>query len=269
MFYKTITTMKRVKYKMDFSQKYVVITGAAGKIGSNIAKQFAKRGANLILLDHPSTQKEIELTGSLSEKYGVDIYSYFLDILNIPEIIECMNKLKKDISRIDVLVNSAGVNSFTSAMQVTEDIWDQVIDVNLKGTFFITQQIASWMIHQKKGAIVNIASQHGIVGNLNRAPYCASKAGVINLSRALASEWAKYQIRVNSVSPTFVHDINDELNNNFLTSSKAKREYISRIPLRRYATPTDIVNAVLYLSSDMAQMVTGHNLVVDGGWTAI
>lgn len=254
---------------MDFKEKYVVITGSSGRIGSSLAEEFADKGANLILLDHPDAHKNLKLAQVLNDKYSGNILPYTLDITNPKEIIECMVQLKQSIPQIDILVNNAGTNSFVPAMQVTEEIWDQIIDVNLKGAFFISQQVASWMITKKRGVIVNIASQHGVVGNLNRSPYCASKSGLINLTRALASEWAKYQIRVNSVSPTFVHDINDELNNTYLTSVKAKREYLSKIPLRKYATPMDVVNAVLYLSSGMAKMVTGHNLVVDGGWTAV
>jgi NAD(P)-dependent dehydrogenase (short-subunit alcohol dehydrogenase family) len=254
---------------MDFKGKYVVLTGASGKIGRCLADEFAKRGADLLLIDHPEAKENINLAKRLNDQYSGNIRSCAIDIRNPTYIKESLAELQPDISRVDILVNNAGTNSFSSALQITEENWDQIIDVNLKGAFFMAQEVASWMVPQKSGVIVNIASQHGVVGNKNRAPYCASKAGLINLSRALASEWAGYQIRVNAVSPTFVHDVDDELNHAYLTSSKVKREYLSQIPLRKYATPLDVANAVLYLSSDMAGMVTGHNLVVDGGWTAI
>jgi len=255
---------------MNFAQEYIVITGASGKIGKSLANEFAKKGANLILLDHPNASKSnSDLAQYLDNKYNGDTLSYNLDITNSQEIKECFYHLQSKIPRIDVLINNAGINAFLPAVQITEEVWDQIIDVNLKGAFFVSQQVSSWMISQKKGVIINIASQHGIVGNSNRAPYCASKAGLINLSRALSYEWAKYQIRVNTISPTFVHDINDELNHNHLNSSQSKREFLSKIPLRKYATPIDVANAAVYLSSNMAQMITGHNLVVDGGWTAI
>ncbi|WML46152.1 SDR family oxidoreductase [Neobacillus sp. PS3-40] len=245
----------------------VVITGATGQIGRVIAKEFARRGANLVLIDLYQNSKQLnELTSTISLEYKVQVMPTVIDIRDISAIKDGVESFSVTFPVIDILINNAGVNSLNSALQVTPEIWDQIVDTNLRGTFFMSQAIAPLMIKQKCGSIVNIASQHGIVGSENRAPYCASKAGLINLTNALSIEWAKYGIRVNCVSPTFVQsDKNKEL----LYSLSFKNENLSRIPLRRYAMPIDVANAAIFLSSSENNMITGHNLVVDGGWTSI
>ncbi|QWG69106.1 glucose 1-dehydrogenase [Bacillus mycoides] len=253
---------------LEFKGKCVVITGAAGKIGRRMVEEFAKRGAYLIILDL-NKEALFELKEKLNAIYPHPVITVQVDIRDPEQVKRAFENIRKEVNSVDILINNAGVNNFSPALQITEDIWNNIIDVNLKGAFFVSQQCATAMVAGKGGVIINIASQHGVVGNINRAAYCASKAGLINLTRALSVEWAKFNIRVNSISPTFVHDETDSLNNQYLTSTTIKREFLSKIPLRRYAKPEDVVNATLYLASDMANMITGHNLVIDGGWTAI
>ena len=151
-----------------------------------------------------------------------------------------------------------------SEIVLSEDEWDKVVDINMKGTFLMSQGIAKFMIKNNKGIIINIASQHGEVGNVKRAAYCASKAGIINMSRSLAIEWAKYNIRVNCVSPTFViHDKNES----YLKQPAVSKKLLKSIPLGSYCTPKDVADSVLFLASPMARLITGHNLLVDGGYT--
>jgi 2-deoxy-D-gluconate 3-dehydrogenase len=251
---------------ISLKDKIVVITGAGRGIGAATAELFAAHGANLLLTELPERLEGLQHFGErIASRFNTRVLHRELDIRR-PELMEeAVRTAVLEWGRIDVLINNAGVNYIKPALQLTVDEWDSVVDVNLKGTFFMTQAAAGQMVRQRSGSIVFISSQHGIVGNENRAAYCASKAGLINLARALAIEWAKYGIRVNAVSPTFVHTGE---NDSVFNDPNFKRQQLPRIPLGRYAHPDDVAQAALFLSSDASAMITGHNLVVDGGWTA-
>lgn len=252
---------------MLLNGKVAIVVGSSRNIGLEIAKMLAENGCGLALTDIKERFDILKETAEkLQRDFQVKINTYILDTKKIDDIKKVYADIYKEFGKIDILINNAGINILSPALDIDEGIWDSVVDVNLKGTFFSMQQAAKYMILDNGGAIVSIASQHGVVGNLNRAPYCASKAGIINLSKALSYEWAKYNIRVNVVSPTFT--IN-ETNREFLSQPKQKKNYMKKIPLQRYCTPHDIANAVLYLVSDNSKIVTGHNLLLDGGWTAI
>ena len=171
-----------------------------------------------------------------------------------------------EFGRIDVLVNNAGVNIPRAALEITEADWDRVLDVNLKGLFFLSQRVAREMIGAGGGKIVNIASQNGVVGYFKRAAYCSSKAGVVNLTRVLALEWAEHKILVNAVAPTFVLT---PLTQSTFDDPVLREDLLKRIPLGRVGQPEDVAGAVVFLASPAADMITGHTLLVDGGWTAI
>jgi len=251
----------------NFSKKITLITGAVGEIGKSITEIFAENGSDLVLMDISKNSTELhEYADRIKKEYGVSVYVFEADIRQPDEIHKLELFFLEHRLSVDVLVNNAGVNMFVPAHILTEEQWDTVVDTNLKGTFFMSQVVGRNMITSGNGgSIISISSQHGIVGNVNRAPYCSSKAGMINLSKELSIEWAKHEIRVNCVSPTFVlHEKNKDL---FYSSNMIRKE-LSLIPLGKYAVPRDIANAVLFLASPMASMITGHNLVVDGGYTA-
>jgi len=249
------------------SDKKCIVVGASRGTGLEIARNLALNGADLVLTEIPDRINDLEMrTQELADEFKIKADCYSLDVTNIESIKTVFTKIKEKWKVLDTLINNAGINILCPAVEVTEMIWDRIVDINLKGLFFVMQEAAKIMITNGKGVIVSIASQHGVVGNKDRAPYCASKAGLINLSKALAYEWAKYDIRVNTVSPSFIET---EQNEEFLQAPNCKREYLKKIPLQRYCSPKDVANAVSYLVSDNAQMITGHNLMVDGGWTAI
>ncbi|EAF2708563.1 SDR family oxidoreductase, partial [Listeria monocytogenes] len=165
----------------------------------------------------------------------------------------------------DYFLNLVGLNIFNSVLDVTEDEWDLIVDTNLKSSFFLSQAVSKKMVKSKtKGSIVLLASQHGVVANGLRAPYCASKAGVIQLAKSLALELSSYGIRVNCVSPTYILD---EKSKEFLLNKEVKKEYLSKIPLKKYALPSDIANACYFLLSEESAMITGQNIIIDGGYT--
>jgi len=247
--------------------QWAMVTGAGRGIGEEISNYFAKAGASLVLTELPVHMEQLEgVAERLRSNFGIDVLCESLDLSNVEQIEACVRKIEEQVVGIDYLINNAGVNLLSPALNLTQENWDFVVDINLKGTFFLTREVAKKMVQRKRGSIVMIASQHGVVGNENRAPYCASKAGLIHLTRALAIEWAKYGIRVNAISPTFV--ITDA-NEQFINDTQFQRTNLPRIPLRRFAIPEDIASSVLFLASDSASMITGHNLVVDGGWTII
>lgn len=209
--------------------KTAVIIGASRGIGLATANKLAAKCSKLILTE---IEEQMDLllkeTKQLKDKYGIDISCYSLDIRNLENIESVFCEIDEKHIVIDYLVCNAGINILCKAIEVTHKIWDDINNINLRGTFFVMQQAARNMILYNGGSIVTLGSQHGMQVNYNRTPYCASKAGLIHLSRALALEWAAYDIRVNSVSPTYV--LNEE-NESLLMSPKGKKQYQQSIPL--------------------------------------
>lgn len=258
---------KNMNNYFDFTGKSTLITGAAGELGKALSEIFASNNSNLILTDMEERETELrQIADDLQKTHHIVAKIYMLDLRKGEEVKSLEKKLEENNVTIDILINNAGINIMQSAFMLSEEDWDNVVDTNMKGTFLMSQCAARMMAREKNnGIIVNISSQHGEVGNEKRAPYCASKAGIINLTRALAIEWARHNIRVNSVSPTFI--INKQ-NEGILNSPQNTKTLLSNIPLGKYCTPSDVANAVLFLASAMADMITGHNLIVDGGYTA-
>jgi 2-deoxy-D-gluconate 3-dehydrogenase len=255
------------KVEISLHDKKAIVTGAGRGIGLKIAELFANAGASLIVTEIEDRFESLKkCCEEIANNFGVKVIPAVLDIRNQEDISRVVKLAMHEFDEINILVNNAGINLLCPSLTVTREQWDQVLDINLKGTFFLTQEVARKMIKNRNGAIVSIASQHGIVGNELRAAYCSSKAGIVNLTKALSYEWAKYGIRVNAVSPTYVLT---EANDALLNSSDFMRKSLNNIPLRRYASPLDVANAVLFLSSELSSMITGHNLLVDGGYTAI
>ncbi|MHB8986418.1 MAG: SDR family NAD(P)-dependent oxidoreductase [Eubacteriales bacterium] len=241
-----------------------IITGAAQGIGKSIAAGFAHAGANVVAVDlykDKLTEVKSEITA-----LGRKCLTYAMDLRDLPAFDEMVSEVKERWGRVDILFNSAGVNVHKDSIDLTEEEWDFVLDVNLKALFFCCQAVARVMIPQKKGKIINMSSTFGVVGFPQRAAYCSSKGAVSILTKSLAAEWAPYNINVNAIAPSAV-----------FTSARAelfsKKEFmdnlLSKLPLKRLAQPEDILHAARYLASPASDYVTGHILMVDGGWTAI
>lgn len=252
---------------MRVENKIAVVTGTGSGLGRAIAIGLALAGADVALTELPGRLKNAEETAQEIANAGRKAFVVPLDVTDLPGIRDMVNVVVAEFGRIDILVNNAGINIPKLAVDVTEEDWDRVLDVDLKGVFFTAQTVANRaMIPKGEGKIVNIASQMGVVGGPQRSAYCAAKAGVVNLTRVLAFEWRKYKINVNAVGPTFVET---PLTKPMFEDQAFKEDVLARIPLGRLAKPEDIVGSVVYLSSAAADMVTGHTLLVDGGWTAI
>jgi NAD(P)-dependent dehydrogenase (short-subunit alcohol dehydrogenase family) len=188
--------------------------------------------------------------------------------LDLKSISDATDRVVADFGRLDILVSNAGVRVRRPALEVTEDEWDEVIDTNLKGVFFCAQAAAKVMIDQGSGRIINISSQLALVARENRVAYCASKAGVANMTRALALEWARYGITVNAIGPGPT-ETPGLLDADTQTDDELQRDLAAHMPLGRRMQPEELVGAAVYLASPSASATTGHLLIVDGGWTAI
>ncbi|MDQ3692852.1 MAG: SDR family oxidoreductase [Chloroflexota bacterium] len=246
-----------------------LVTGAGSGIGQASAVALAEAGARIVITELPDRLDNAEITAGMIVNNGGEAVVTPLDVTSLESINDCVGATTEAFDgRIDVLVNNAGINVPQMAFDVTENAWDRVLDVNLKGVFFMAQAVGKMMRDQSPagGSIVNMASQMGLVGYSNRSAYCSSKAGVINLSRVLAFEWAEVGIRVNAVCPTFVET---PLTRPMFEDAAFKADVYRRIPLGRLATPEDVAAAVVFLAGRGAGMITGHALTVDGGWTAV
>ncbi|MCM3757994.1 SDR family oxidoreductase [Sporosarcina aquimarina] len=251
-------------YFSELEGKTVVVTGGSKGIGKDIARTFAELNANVIITGRD--EKALNETVSELRVFNPKCIGISGDLSGLSVIQHLIETVIATFGTIDVLVNNAGVNIAKPAMDVTESDWDTVLDLNLKSVFFSSQEAARHMLAQKSGKIINIASQMAFVGYYKRAAYCASKGGLVQLTKALAVEWAEHGITVNAVAPTFIET---ELTAKMFTDEAFKQDVEKRILLNGLAKPKDISGAVLYLASDMASFVTGETIKVDGGWTAI
>ena len=257
----------------DFSNRVIVITGAAGLLGSEYADGFCQAGGNVVLADK-NFEKCKKLAAKLEKKYGVKSLPIKLDVTNPNSIKKMVAHITKKFSKIDVLVNNAiypeiGKIKKTKFEDFPLDIWKKGIDVNLTGMFLCSQQIGKIMKKQKNGVIINISSIYGIKGPDQRiygktkiiksALYATTKGAVINFTKYLASYWNRTGIRVNTLSLGGVEENQDR---NF------KKKYSDKTMIGRMAKKDEYVGALLFLSSDASSYMTGSNLVIDGGWSA-
>ena len=238
--------------------KIALVTGAARGIGQAIALQLAADGADLALCDVKA--EWLEDTIAKVKALGRRAEGYSMDVANGAAVGEAVAKILADFGRIDVLVNNAGITRDSLLMRMTEEDWDAVLDINLKGAFLVTKAVVKPMMKQRSGAIVNIASVVGIMGNPGQANYTASKAGLIALTKTTAKELGSRNIRVNAVAPGFIRTaMTDKL------SEPVKEAMLKMVPLGRLGEPEDVAKAVAFLASDAAAYVNGQTLAVCGG----
>jgi NAD(P)-dependent dehydrogenase (short-subunit alcohol dehydrogenase family) len=242
----------------SFNNKIIIVTGGASGIGEAISKAFAAQGATVAVVDLEESKaiKIAEELGNSSQGFACDVANYE-SVNNVAAAIQDVYK------KVDVLVNSAGIVALAPAENLSLDTWNRTININLSGTFFMSQAIGKLMLSQGSGKIVNMASQAASIALDEHAAYCASKFGVLGITKVLASEWAGRGINVNSISPTVVLT---ELGKKAWDGPKGDA-LKKLIPTGRFALPEEIAASALFLSSSAADMINGADLLVDGGYT--
>ncbi len=247
---------------MKLGNRVAIVTGGAQGIGRAIALGLAREGADVVVADiqpdrAAEAAAEVAALGRRSLAQAVDVST-------VADLEALIQATQTEFGTIDILVNNAGIALPTPFLETTEADWDRIIDVNLKSAFFCTQLVARVMAAKRKGAIVNLASTSSFVAGRQEVPYAISKAGVRMLTAAAAAELAPYNVRVNAIAPGL---IKTPLTAKHFPSPEALEARVkAKAPMGRAGTPEDLVEAVIFLCSDGADYVTGHTLVVDGGW---
>ena len=242
--------------------KTAVIAGAGRGIGRGVALAFAEAGADLVVASR--TGSELETLAQECRNHSVRAEALPLDVANIAETRTFITRAIKLLGRVDILVNNAGTVVRKSAVEITETDWDAVLNTNLRGLFFLTQEIGKHMIASGGGRIINISSVASLLGSPTRAAYGASKAGVNSLTRSLAVEWGPYGVTVNAIAPTFTRTPMTEA---LFADPATLAPLVERTPLGRFPEVEDIAAAALYLASEAGRNVTGQVITIDGGRT--
>jgi 3-oxoacyl-[acyl-carrier protein] reductase len=242
----------------QFDGKVALVTGAARGIGQAIALKLAAEGADLALCD--LNAEWLGETAAKVKEAGCRVECYSVDVSNGDAVNETVKAVEKDFGQIDVLVNNAGITKDGLLMRMSEDDWDAVLNVNLKGVFLFTKAAMRGMMKKRSGSIVNIASIIGLIGNAGQANYAASKGGVIAFTKTVARELAGRNVRCNAVAPGFIRTaMTDAL------SEEVQEKMLANIPLNKFGTPEDVANVVAFLAGDASGYVTGQVISTCGG----
>ncbi len=250
--------------RFDLTGQVALVTGSARGLGRAISRALAHAGADVAL-----GLRDVNTAGDLAreiESIGRRVLRLQMDVARLDQVFRAVNDAVAHFGRLDILVNNAGVAPGNPAEDVREQDYDLTLAVNLKGTFFATQAAGRVMIRQNRGRIVNLSSQAGYAALPTESVYCMTKAAISHLTKCLAVEWGKYNITVNAVAPTFIFTPGTE---EALADPGFRADVIERIAaLHRIGEPMDVAGAVVFLASPAASLITGHTILVDGGWTA-
>jgi NAD(P)-dependent dehydrogenase (short-subunit alcohol dehydrogenase family) len=250
--------------RFDLQGKIALVTGAARGLGRAVALALAEAGADVALGLREITS-DSGITAEVAAR-GRQALPLQMDMTDSEQIRQAIDQTLQHFGRLDILVNNAGIAPDNLAENVSEEDFDRTVAINLKGTFFACQAAGRIMIQQKSGCIINMSSQAAFAALPTESVYCMTKAGIVHLTKCLAVEWGKYNINVNAVAPTFIHTPGTE---GALADSEFRRDVIERIAaLHRIGEPIEVAGAVVFLASPAASLITGHTLVIDGGWTA-
>ncbi|NQX91909.1 MAG: 3-oxoacyl-[acyl-carrier-protein] reductase [Flavobacteriales bacterium] len=241
------------------TDKVVIITGASRGIGKGIAERFAEEGATVVFTYHSSDEKARKLEEELAAKGG-KAKGFKSDASKFDAAQQLVDDVMKEFGQIDVVINNAGITRDNLLMRMSEEHWDEIMEVNLKSCFNLTKASMRPMLKARKGSIINMSSVVGVKGNAGQANYAASKAGMIGFTKSVAAELGSRNIRCNAIAPGFIEtEMTDALDENTV------QEWRNSIPLKRGGKPEDVANLALFLASDMSGYITGQVINVDGG----
>jgi NAD(P)-dependent dehydrogenase (short-subunit alcohol dehydrogenase family) len=255
---------KTVLDSFRLDKKVALVTGGARGLGRTMAQALAEAGADVALSGRSKDSCQ-EAADAVAKATGRTVRGYAADVTNLADVERLASEIESDFGKVDILVNNAGINIRGPIHQLTEADWDAVIDTNLKGPFLCARAFGPRMVGRGWGRVVNLGSILGLVAMAGRAPYASSKAGVINLTRVLALEWAGTGVTANAICPG---PFGTEMNRSLLDDPVKYKEFVSQIPMGRWGEVEELAGAVVFLSSDASSFVTGTSLFVDGGWTA-
>ena len=244
--------------KFDLNGKIAIVTGASQGIGETIAVEMAKSGANVFCLARNKNALDSTINKIISN--GDKASAYSCDISDNEQLNNIVTDIFKEYGSIDILVNNAGITNDTLLMRMSDDQWDSVLNINLKGSFTCTRSVIKYMMKKKSGRIINITSIVGLTGNAGQANYAASKAGLIGMTKSIAKEVASRGITANCVAPGWIETAMTEQ-----LSDDVKNKFLSQIPTGKIGYPKDIANTVIFLASKEAEYITGQTITVDGG----
>ena len=250
--------------RLSLTGRTVLVTGGASGIGLETAKVFAQAGAQVVIGDR--NEAALRKAQAQLNDQGISLETMYLDVTKEDSVVEVMRKVAT-LGFLEVLVNSAGTGARMEATELPLERWQEVLNVNLTGTFLCSREAAKTMLERGKGSIVSVASIMGLIGGgvYPNPAYQASKGGMVNLTRSLALDWAARGIRVNAVAPAFVRT---PLTQSLLEEDGMEEKLLARTPLGRLVETYEVADAIHFLASDAAAMITGHTLPVDGGWVA-
>lgn len=250
----------------NFEGQTALVTGASGGLGKQFALVLAKAGANVAIAAR--REDRLKDVAKEIEALGRKALILVMDVTKEEEIAAGFAKIKKEWQKLDILVNNAGTSAMAPAEEMSLEDWQKVIDVNLTGVFLVAKHAAALMKENQFGRVINIASMYGLVANsaFNVANYHAAKGAVVNLTRALAAEWAKYNITVNAIGPGFFES---EMTDDFISTDDFKQYVAISCPMKRVGKAGELDTAVLFLADKASSYITGQTIPVDGGWTAI
>lgn len=248
---------------MRLKDEVAIITGGGSGIGRAIAQVFAKEGAKVVIAGR--RREPLEETANLIKQKNGEILTVQADVSDSNQASSLIEKTIEQFNHLDILVNNAGVALAADTASATEEEWNKTIAIDLKGVWLCAKAAIPQMLKQGKGKIVNIASIAGLVGFEQSAAYCAAKGGVVNLTRAMALDYASRQINVNAIAPGIIET---EMTKPFLMDEGMRQDFLAKTPIGRIGKPEDIAYAALYLACRESDFVTGQTLIVDGGWTA-
>lgn len=248
----------------DLTGKVAVVTGGGTGLGEAAAKALAEAGASLVVCGR--RQEPLEKVASEIQSAGGKALPLKMDVSRREEVESVASEALRTFGKVDILVNNAGINIVKPFLKLTEEDWDAVLNINLKGCFYCCQAIGKGMVERKSGSIINMVSVFGLTGFMNISPYIASKGAIVQLTKALAVEWGRHNVRVNAIAPSYIRT--DMTKRDIESDERILQFNLGKIPMRRGGEPSELAGVVVFLASDASSFITGDTIAVDGGWLA-